>query len=444
MKKMAKYLILFWILFGILISFMGLTRYAVINSPIINGTPKKIILFLSTLVVNMAKLSNNSKPLVFESESINKNKFNYSKNYAGNKDFLLITTWDDSINQSIVKLVRINDQKVIYKWIPDINYIVSQSNLSNKYVVRTILQKNAAALQHPFLMNDGSLIFGSGGIFKIDKNSKLVWSNNTPCHHTIEPDLDGNLWICSYNTSAENSEKYQISDDAIQKISKKTGQILFEKSVFEILMENGYGRGNFFISPQITVESTYLDYMHLNDVQPLLYDSKYWKKGDLFISLRHQNLVMLYRPTTNKIIWSQSGPWLKQHDVFVIDSCRIGIFGNNVIDAQYQNERHRLIDGHNTEYIFDFAKNEYSTPYDELFKSENICTYTGGQARIFDNGDIFIENPDQHKFVYGNLNGEIWTYSERIDLKRVSSISWSRYITENEFRKFTFIDQNNN
>ena len=45
------------------------------------------------------------------------------------------------------------------------------------------------------------------------------------------------------------------------------------------------------------------DGLHLNDIQPALTDSPYWKKGDLFLSLRHKSLILLYRPSTGKIIW---------------------------------------------------------------------------------------------------------------------------------------------
>ena len=49
------------------------------------------------------------------------------------------------------------------------------------------------------------------------------------------------------------------------------------------------------------------DPIHLNDIQPVDFDGEYWKKGDVFLSLRHQSMVLLYRPSTNKIIWKGTG-----------------------------------------------------------------------------------------------------------------------------------------
>ena len=152
-------------------------------------------------------------------------------------------------------------------------------------------------------------------------------------------------------------------------------------------------------------------------------------------------MVLLYRPSTNKIIWSQIGPWLRQHDVDIIDSNRIGIFGNNVIDAQFGNEKDRLIDGYNQQYIYDFSKQITSTPYDNLFSTSNIGTYTGGRSKILESGDIFIEETDRGRILYGNVNGEIWSYSEHIGHNKCSQFMWSRYISEEESKQMKFINE---
>jgi len=410
---------------------MAATRHVLLDGPRIKGFPKQIVLFLATLPKNIARFSEFSKPLAIKSVSSLENGFNSTMQYRESKDYLLIAAWDDTLKQSIVKLVRIRDGKILYKWAPDISLLNENAN-TTKFNTR---------LLHPFLMNDGSLIFGAKGTHKVDKSSKLLWSSKSINHHSIEPDSDGNFWVCSWNPSDRNTEKYHILDDAIQKISASTGEMLFEKSVFEILMENGYEKGVFFINPQVSAGISFLDYIHLNDIQPVFEDSPYWKKGDLFLSLRHQNLVLLYRPSTNKIIWFQNGPWLRQHDVDVIDSCRIGVFGNDVIDAKFADPKERLINGHNNEYIFNFSTNKCTTPYNEFFHSANIGTFTEGRSRVLSNGDIFVEESNNGRIIFGNYTKEIWSYVERIDKKHFSVLNWSRYITEEEFKKFTFIDQ---
>lgn len=441
MNKISKISIIFWFAFLVLTLIMGATRHVYMNGPKINGTSKNIVSFLSSFISNTYNLTSLNRPLVIPNTFNLNDKFNYSKEIRLNNDYLLVSSWDNDLKQCTVKLISIYDDRLIYKWTPDINIILEKFNESAHFESKSTTAR--MILRHPLLLCDGSLIFGTGNIFKIDKNSKILWSKNYECSHTIERDFDGNIWICSVNSTTKNSNKYEIRDCSIKKISSQDGKIIFEKSVFEILMENGYGRGNLFISPIISTNRKLLDYIHINDVQPILSDSKFWKKGDLFLSIRNQNLVLLYRPSSNKIIWHQNGPWLKQHNVDIIDSCRIGIFGNNVLDAQFPNERDRLIDGHNTEYIYDFSTNKVSTPYDEFFKSANIGTFTEGRSRILPNEEIFVEESNNGRIIYGNKKKEIWSYIEKIGDNKLSMLNWCRYITAEEFTKLSFLNKNN-
>ena len=41
-------------------------------------------------------------------------------------------------------------------------------------------------------------------------------------------------------------------------------------------------------------------------------------------------MVILYRPSTNQIIWKGTGPFFDQHDVNILDDHRISVFNNNV------------------------------------------------------------------------------------------------------------------
>ena len=98
------------------------------------------------------------------------------------------------------------------------------------------------------------------------------------------------------------------------------------------------------------------DPIHLNDIQPVNFDGNYWKKGDIFLSLRSQSMVILYRPSTNKIIWKGTGPFFHQHDVNILDEHRISIFNNNsknFADGEY-------VDGNNQVIIYDFKTDKYS------------------------------------------------------------------------------------
>ncbi len=420
---------------------MGATRHIYTNGQNIKGAPKSIIEFLSSYISILFHFGEEANPML---TSIEKGKdlkdgFNYTSFYKGSKDYILESAYGKKEKQSIVRLIRIRDRKILHTWVPNIEQLNKSFNQTYSYGVKNEMNLRNTQIINPILTNDGSIIYGGTGFYKIDKNSKIIWENLNRSHHSNEMDENGDFWICGFNTNLAISKKFLLKDDAVQKIDGKTGKIIFQKSIYEILKENGFERGSIFVNPIITSSSKYYDYFHLNDIQPVKKDTKYFKKGDLFISLRQLNLVLLYRPSTNKIVWKRTGDWLNQHDIEIIDDHRIAIFGNNITNGKFHIVSKNLIDGHNIEYIYDFEKDTITTPFETLFKSSNIGTFTEGRARIVNNNEIFIEETNHGRLLYGNKKHLLWTYVNKIDENHFSQFNWCRYITEDEFKKFTFV-----
>ncbi|HEY5326776.1 MAG TPA: arylsulfotransferase family protein [Mucilaginibacter sp.] len=364
----------------------------------------------------------------------NINGFKFEKSYV-DSNYILLPTFEKKQGQFIVKLIRLCDQKTIHQWIPNFNEIkrimIGKDGFWDKAVINQII------LFHPLLSPDGSIVFNTylSPLIKINKDSKLVWILNGVFHHSLEYDADGNIWSPSIIEPSKFLPHFLsgYSDGAIAKISPN-GKLLFKKSVAQILVDNGY-RG-LLLGTGVYEE----DLLHLNDIQPALTSTKYWMKGDLLISIRHKSTVMLYRPSTNKILWLKTGPWLNQHDVDFVDSTRIGIFGNNIIRINFNVQL--LIDGHNEEYIYDFKSNKTETPYTEFLKKAKVSTLSEGRSDILPNGDLFIEETNNNRLLRGNTKDIIWQYVDRIDQHSAAALSWSRFITKEEFKKLTFLQKN--
>lgn len=353
-------------------------------------------------------------------------------------NYVLLSTFDPKKNRSTVKLLSLADQKVIYHWTPSFDTI--EKILGTKSKFWHDLNKNNIRIFHPLLFADGSMIFHAdmSPLIKIDKDSKVVWILNGFFHHSQELDAEGNIWVPSL---IEHSKFYpklfpRLNDNAITEISRD-GKILFQKSAAEILDENGY-RGLLIGGPYEN------DLLHLNDLQPALTTTKYWNKGDLLVSIRNKSTVFLYRPSTNKIIWLKTGPWLNQHDVDFIDQSSIGVFGNDIVryDAQVITESNSFevfVHGNNQQYIYDFKTNQTDTPYSEFFKKAKIATSTEGRSDVLSNGDLFVEETNNNRLLRGNKKDIVWQYVDRIDDKSVAALCWSRYLTKEEFKNLKFI-----
>ena len=196
-------------------------------------------------------------------------------------------------------------------------------------------------------------------------------------------------------------------EDCVRQILND-GEILFDKSVPEIFLKNdmeyllfadGY-RG-------FTKDPT-----RLNDIEPVNFNSDYLKKGDVFLSLRHQSMVLLYRPSTNKIIWKGTGKFYHQHDVNILDSHIISIFNNNSKDF-FSGD---TVDGVNEVLIYNFKTNKYSTYLKDSFVKYDIKTTTQGTSRILPNEDLLAEETDYVRTLYFNKDGSLrWYHLNKSD-----------------------------
>ena len=167
------------------------------------------------------------------------------------------------------------------------------------------------------------------------------------------------------------------------------------------------------------------DPIHLNDVQPVEFDSDFWKKGDVFLSLRHQSMVLLYRPSNNTVLWKGAGPFFHQHDVDILNSHSIAIFNNNSKDYVTGN----VVDGNNEVIIYNFETDSYSSYLKDSLTKEDVRTITEGRSEILPNGDLFIEETNYGRTLYFNADGKLrWTHLNRAVNGNVYRVGWSRIL----------------
>jgi hypothetical protein len=73
--------------------------------------------------------------------------------------------------------------------------------------------------------------------------------------------------------------------------------------------------------------------MHLNDVEalsPALAETyPLFEAGDLMVSLREPNLVLVFDPDTKEARWHASAPFIQQHDPDFVGNGMISVFDNN-------------------------------------------------------------------------------------------------------------------
>jgi len=417
-----------WILYlTILLSIVSAVGFGVLVRQELVGTIKagwisKTALTLAEIPVN---LKSAFKGLRVEDRFPNLDGFNGTSH--SEESYLLLSRYDGDLQEGVVELVDLRNFEVLHTWNPDIdafNDTVEQLELDEFKNINRDANNSRHISRHPKLSKDGGLLFKySTPLRKIDACSNLIFQNtHDNFHHSIETDLDGNIWVPSvmYPQSLPIKKAGRdIVDDAIVKLSPE-GDILYEKSVPQIFIDNGleyllFAHGNVFEA----------DPIHLNDIQPVDYDGEYWNKGDVFLSMRNQSMIILYRPATNEIIWKGKGPFFHQHDVDILDDHRISVFNNNVKLFQGM----KIVDGSNEVIIYNFKTKEYSTYLAESLIKNDVRTDVQGGSQILPNGDLFIEESNYGRTLYFNTDGSLrWTHVNRSENGNVSWVGWSRIL----------------
>ena len=393
----------------------------------------KVVVFLSEIPHNLKHMKSHD---VRTPNQTKENRFGGLSGFVGDanekEQYLLLSRYDGDIKESVVELVDLQSFDVLHTWNPDINSFFEEVDKVEggewEHLMKNRNDKRAN-IGHPFFDEDGSLIFHcvSTPLLKIDKNSQKVWvMDDVQYHHSIEEDQIGNFWLCVHNfpykldSNVVGNEYDTFLDDGMRKVSP-TGEILFEKSISELFIENEMEYLLFSVGDRKFTR----DPIHLNDIQPVENDTKYWKKGDVFLSLRHQSMVLLYRPETNEIIWKGTGKFYHQHDVDILDDSRISIFDNNSKDF-FNGD---IVDGNNRVIIYDFETTEYSYYLNESLINEDVRTITGGTSQVLPSGDLIIEESNYGRTLYFDANGSLkFVFINRADNGYVYSTNWSRIL----------------
>ena len=294
----------------LIISYGALVRYELMGGKKLSAISKPA-LFLAEIPANIKRiiLSGSALQVQHKDRFPSLNAFNGTHN--SNESYLLLSRHNGNSNKGVVELIDLKNFKILHAWNPDTDEFNKSVKTAGefKHLSRDKSQSRFE-FRHPKLDTDGGLIFAdSSPLIKINACSDLIFQNTHDLfHHSVETDHAGNIWVPAHSYPQTlpidrvgriiPSEKGYL-DDSIVKLSPN-GKILYEKSVSQIFIDNGLEYLLFSLA-QFTN-----DPIHLNDIQPVGFDTKFWKK-EMYLSLRNQSMVLLYRPSTTNI-WKGTGP----------------------------------------------------------------------------------------------------------------------------------------
>ena len=207
--------------------------------------------------------------------------------------------------------------------------------------------------RRPYLLPNGDLlIVVIGGwqtpwgwaLVKLDKDSRLLWAYTKQTHHDLTVDNNGNIYTLLHSIISQQRPGLEklvtpYLDDYIAILSPD-GQEIKTISILDAI----YGSNVEAVLAYIDPDPVKGDLLHANSLEvitPAI--AALWpfaEAGQILVSLRNSDLLMVIDPATEKAVWALRGPWRMQHDPDLLANGRILIFDNR---GDLQNDGHSRV-----------------------------------------------------------------------------------------------------
>lgn len=213
--------------------------------------------------------------------------------------------------------------KILHKWEYGFKK-VWPNRRSNIFAPGTEHWRRAVLLRN----GDVIAIFEGSGIIKVDKDSKLLWSNPVRAHHDLQALPNGDTLVLTRKAHIipRLNEKQPILEDFITVLGKN-GKIKSELSILECLENSPY-----FEEFKKRRKQLQGDIFHTNSLKildgRLAEEMPAFKKGNYLISLLTVSAVAVVDPEAKSVVWWKTGNFRAQHEPQILENKRMLLFDN--------------------------------------------------------------------------------------------------------------------
>ena len=290
---------------------------------------------------------------------------------------------------------------------------------------------------------DGSIVFNFeyDGLVKLDRCGKVVWTLAERSHHSVERAEGGGFWVPGQHAYPVDTESpfppfvTPFDADTIMRVSED-GKLLYEFSVPQLFYDNGM-EAVLTSTGEIFHNKLRWDHeiVHLNKIAELpsaiAADFPMFEAGDLALSIRNLNLVMVIDPKTRSVKWWREGPWLRQHDVEFKAGGKLVLFNNNsYVTAFGDNFEHHAFDispvtAPRISNIMEYnpATSESRILYGGT-KEQELLSIIQGKVQLTRDGGLLITEFETGRVLEADATGHVvWEYINRYDSDHIAEIT---------------------
>jgi hypothetical protein len=343
---------------------------------------------------------------------------------------LLTSYWPDRGGKPGIRLIDragaslhtwIIDVRAIWPASPHRDPVAGQMDAAYDYVHGT------------HLFDNGDVLFNVEylGLVRMNARGKVLWTLDRRTHHSVEPAAGGNFWVCAMDwvPQAEGNERFPGLDAPLWEdkalLVSPDGKVLREVSVLASLYDSPY-RALLWTTQHAATPPPRQDLMHMNDVEELGAEiaAHYplFSAGDLLVSMRFLNLVMVLAPDGGRVKWCGAGMFTEQHDPDFIGGGWISVYDNRsdltVDGSRFGGSRLVAIQPHTGALRAIYPRPDSTSGHERRFH-----THQGGKAQPLAGGGWLITEPTAGRVFEIDAAGRtIWEWGQQDENGMVSEV----------------------
>jgi hypothetical protein len=281
--------------------------------------------------------------------------------------------------------------------------------------------------EHTELLADGSLlvVVNQREVFKLDRDSELLWRHETDAHHDLAVDSSGDIYLLSdeERLRPEIHPEVPVVEDFVE-VLDADGRLKDRFSILDALRSSRYA--HLLVSPQHLPsdrkqgDHLTLDLLHTNHIEifdgALAHRSELFREGLALISMRTINTIAIIDPASRELLWAWGPTNLyRQHHPTLLDNGNILVFNN----------------GHERSQVVEVDPLTYRVVWRYAPRHGFLSRYRGSAQRLA-NGNTLITESDRgyvfevtpgHDIVWKFANPDVRKDGTRIAIWRMTRVA---------------------
>jgi len=292
------------------------------------------------------------------------------------------------------------DGKVLHTWIKNFDDVWPKYPDLNRHVIR---DREFFSRVHLFENGDLLATFEGYGIFKLDKDSNVLWAIPNHAHHDMFVTPSGQIYTLTREVTTDPKlMPGPILEDFVVVLSPEG------KELKRVSLLRAFERSPF--APTLNrMSPTEGDVFHTNTIQVL--DGKHaarspiFRGGNVLFSARNISTVGILDMDTGKVVWALTGMWRRQHQPDLLDNGNMILFDN--LGAVFS---HLHPYGHSRIIEFDPLTQQVAWTYEGTAENPFQSNTCGTVQRLPNGNTLITESENGQAFEVTPAKEIVWKY----------------------------------